>query len=122
MRHHGTSSLTGAWRMVLDHQADWLTISEAARLLKVSRGTLARWLRTGRLPSYHVGPKAVRIRRGDLAAVVTPVRRDAVQPTEDPMSTEQLKHTLTTAPTAEELARRQAVVARTLDHRTDLVI
>src|SRR5438876_6297639 len=74
MRHVGTSTLTGARRMVADPQTDWLTITEAAHLLKVSRVTLHRWLKDGRLPAYHVGPKAVRIRRSDLAAVMRPVR------------------------------------------------
>jgi excisionase family DNA binding protein len=58
--------------MTTNHDGDLLTIAEATRLLRVSRVTLHRWLRDGRLPAYHVGPKAVRIRRADLAAVLRP--------------------------------------------------
>ncbi len=38
------------------------------------------------------------------------------------MSVEQLKAALTAPPSEEELLRRQAVIARTLAHRKDLVI
>ncbi len=51
---------------------DLLTIPEAAAALKVSPVTIARWLKQGRLPAYRMGPRAVRIRREDLMAVLTP--------------------------------------------------
>lgn len=38
------------------------------------------------------------------------------------MSVEHLKAVLTSPPSEEELTRRQAVIARTLAHRTDFVI
>ncbi|MGH2588428.1 MAG: hypothetical protein ACRDJE_26200 [Dehalococcoidia bacterium] len=38
------------------------------------------------------------------------------------MSIDQLKQQLTAPPPPEELARRQAVVARTIEHRKNLVI
>lgn len=60
--------------MVRESETELLTIAEAARLLTVSTVTLRRWLRDGRLSAYHVGPKAVRIRRQDLARVMTPSR------------------------------------------------
>lgn len=53
-------------------------MAEAARLLKVSTVTVHRWLKAGRLRAYHVGPKAVRIQRTDLAAIITPIRREEV--------------------------------------------
>jgi excisionase family DNA binding protein len=52
---------------------DWLTIGEAVRQLKVGRTTLYRWVKQGRLKTYRVGPKAVRIRRSDLQRLITPV-------------------------------------------------
>lgn len=62
-----------------DHESELLTIAEATRLLKVGRTTLHRWLKAGHLRGYHIGPKAVRIRRGDLAAMLTPMaERDTV--------------------------------------------
>ena len=49
------------------YDADLLTRAEAAERLKVSRVTIQRWIRQGRLQSYKVGPRAVRIRADDLA-------------------------------------------------------
>lgn len=51
---------------------DLLTIPEAAELLKVSAVTISRWRRQGKLQAYKVGPRAVRIRRGDLLDVFSP--------------------------------------------------
>ena len=70
--------------------ADLLTVPEAATVLKVSPVTVSRWLRQGRLPAYRLGPRAVRIRRADLAAVFSPARERAAstatvaEPTSDP--------------------------------------
>ena len=57
---------------VVDRADELLTIAEATQVLKVGRATLHRWLKAGRLRAYQVGPKAVRIRRGDLQAVIEP--------------------------------------------------
>ncbi len=57
---------------------DLLTTAEAARLLKVSPVTLRRWIKQGRLPAYHVGPRKVRLRREDLARVLTPTNQQEV--------------------------------------------
>jgi excisionase family DNA binding protein len=70
--------------------ADLLTVPEAATVLKVSPVTVSRWLRQGRLPAYRLGPRAVRIRRADLAAVFSPARERAgstasgAEPASDP--------------------------------------
>lgn len=56
---------------------DLLTIAEAAELLSVSAVTVSRWRRQGRLPTLKVGPRAVRIRRGDLALLTRPYRGPA---------------------------------------------
>lgn len=69
---------------------DLLTVAEAAAILKVSRVTIHRWLKEGRLPACHVGPKAVRIRRSDLTNVMTPVHGlpgDAAAPVKDVQAT-----------------------------------
>ena len=50
----------------------------AAKLLKVSRVTVHRWLKQGQLRAYHVGPRAVRINRQDLQRVIVPTRREEV--------------------------------------------
>ncbi len=105
--------------MAADLDSELLTIAEAAKLLKISTVTLARWLKQGRLPAYHVGPRAVRIRRQDLAAMLRPT---GTSRKEGPMRIEQFKQTLATPPTPEELARRQALVARIKQARTERVI
>lgn len=55
----------------MDRDLDLLTLGEAAKLLKVSVVTLRRWIRQGRLPAYHVGPRKVRIKRSDLTTLLT---------------------------------------------------
>jgi excisionase family DNA binding protein len=94
-------------------------VAGAARLLQVSPSTVWRWIAAGRLPARRLGPKTIRIAQEDLDALQQPVR---THPHEAPMTIEQLKQRLMTPHSAEELARRQAVVARTLAHRKDLVI
>src|SRR5579884_3287782 len=52
---------------------DLLTTAEAADLLKVSQVTIGRWIKRGRLPAYHLGPRKLRVRRADLAALLSPI-------------------------------------------------
>ncbi len=109
--------------MIADHDAELLTVAEAAKVLRVSTVTLHRWLKAGRLPAYHVGPKAVRIRRGDLKTVVTPVAGGEVMPmteaqpvrihtsldTIKPMTDEQQRRALDALKASQEsLARQRA--------------
>lgn len=50
----------------------WLTITEAARHLKVTRRTLYRYMDAGRLPYYQIGEKGPRrVRKSDLDALLT---------------------------------------------------
>jgi len=53
-------------------ELDLVTVAEAARLLRVSPVTIHRWIKRGLLPSCHVGPRAVRIRRADLENMIRP--------------------------------------------------
>jgi excisionase family DNA binding protein len=62
----------------LDRELDLLTLTEAATLLKVSVVTLRRWIKQGRLPAYHVGPRKVRINRRDLTKAFTPTMQEKV--------------------------------------------
>jgi excisionase family DNA binding protein len=105
--------------MAVDQDLDLLTIAEAAKLLKVSRITLHRWLKAGRLSAYHVGPKAVRIRRGDLATVMTPLARPAVTTMKDDQT--QPMQTLSRPLTDEEIARGLAALAQAKAH-TDAML
>lgn len=52
--------------------AEFMTVADAARFLKVSRVTIHRWLKQGHLRAYHVGPRTVRIRRQDLQRAIVP--------------------------------------------------
>jgi excisionase family DNA binding protein len=52
---------------------DLLTTAEAAKLLKVSPVTIARWKKQGILPAYKLGPRAVRFRRDEVEALARPV-------------------------------------------------
>ncbi|HLZ70642.1 MAG TPA: helix-turn-helix domain-containing protein [Dehalococcoidia bacterium] len=59
--------------MAVEQDLDLITVKEAAQLLRVSQVTIHRWLKQGRLRAYHVGPRALRLRREDLANLVLPV-------------------------------------------------
>jgi excisionase family DNA binding protein len=54
---------------------EYLTVAEAATLLKVSQATVWRWIGRGELPAYRVGQRRVRLRRDDLDRAVTPIAR-----------------------------------------------
>ena len=48
---------------------DWLTVAEAAREAKVSEKTIRRWYRSGLLRVDRLGPRTIRVRRCELAAM-----------------------------------------------------
>lgn len=52
----------------------YVTVAEAAELLKVSRSTLWRWIEQGKLPAYRLGQRRVLIKRDDLEKIITPAR------------------------------------------------
>lgn len=53
-----------------DHE--WLTVPEAADYLRISRDTIYRWAKQGKLPLYKVGGTATRVSRSDLDALIQP--------------------------------------------------
>lgn len=53
---------------------DYVTVAEAATLLRVAPSTVRRWIREGDVPAYRIGRRRVALKRGDLAALVTPAR------------------------------------------------
>ncbi|HEV8574101.1 MAG TPA: helix-turn-helix domain-containing protein [Dehalococcoidia bacterium] len=59
-----------------EEQGEYITASEAARDLRVSRTTIWRWVREGRLAAYHVGGRTLRIRRDDVQKALRPVIYD----------------------------------------------
>ena len=52
----------------------YITVAEAAQLLKVSRSTLWRWIDQRKLPAYRFGQRRVLIRQDDLRRLITPAR------------------------------------------------
>lgn len=48
------------------NETEFVSLSEAARLLGVSKPTVSRWIRAGYLSARRVGPRSLRIRRSDL--------------------------------------------------------
>jgi excisionase family DNA binding protein len=51
---------------------DFYTVAEAADELGISPSTVWRWIQSEKLPAYRVGPKAIRIKKTDLASAVRP--------------------------------------------------
>jgi excisionase family DNA binding protein len=102
---------------------DLLTMAEAAKLLKVSTVTLKRWLKQGRLPAYHAGPRAIRIRRADLAKVLTPVAGPVAG---EEVSNVKASHPIHTQlpvapPTAEEVRERLAAIEEAQELRAQML-
>ena len=57
-------------------EREFYTVTEAARLLDVSRTTIWRWINDGRLGAYRVGGRTIRIRRQDVRKMLRPTRDD----------------------------------------------
>jgi excisionase family DNA binding protein len=53
---------------------EYLTVAEAAMLLRVAPSTVRRWIREGDLPAHRIGRRRVGLRRDDLSNLITPVR------------------------------------------------
>src|SRR3990172_5896434 len=51
---------------------EWLTIAEVCDYLQITRATLYRWARLGRLRLYKLGARATRVRRQDLEHMLQP--------------------------------------------------
>lgn len=51
---------------MITHDHEYLTVREAAELLRVSVPTVRRWIASGSLPATRRGPHSLRIKRADL--------------------------------------------------------
>ena len=58
--------------MLLDEES--LTVAEAARVLKVSPSTIWRWINQGQLPAHRIGQRRVRLKKAELARLITRAR------------------------------------------------
>jgi excisionase family DNA binding protein len=52
---------------------EYLTVAEAAALLKVHRSTIRRWIAQGELPAYRVGQRRLALKRAEVARLIRPV-------------------------------------------------
>jgi excisionase family DNA binding protein len=50
----------------------YLSVAQAAEILKVSKSTLWRWIGQGDLPAYRFGHRRVLIKQRDLERLITP--------------------------------------------------
>ncbi len=53
---------------------DYVTVAEAATLLRVAPSTVRRWIRDGDVPAYRIGRRRVALKRDDLSNLVRPAR------------------------------------------------
>jgi excisionase family DNA binding protein len=60
---------------------DFVSVKEAAKLLRISEATAWRWINQLLLPAYRLGQKRVYVKRADLQPLIIPARE-----TESPMS------------------------------------
>src|SRR5215211_296254 len=51
---------------------EYLTVAEAATLLRVATSTVRRWIRQGDVPAYRIGRRRVALKRDDLSNLITP--------------------------------------------------
>lgn len=63
-----------------DNHDEYLTVTEAATLLRVAPSTVRRWIREGDVSAYRLGQRRIGLRRGDLAALIAPVRAKTEAP------------------------------------------
>ncbi|GEM_PF-1936336 len=86
------------------------TVVEAAKVLDVSPSTVWRWIQAERLSAYRVGPRTIRLKKEDLEQMMRPVR-------EKPPEVHTIQPWVSETVSEEEIARRQALVARLLEER-----
>jgi excisionase family DNA binding protein len=95
--------------MTRSQKSDYYTVAQAAKVLDVSPSTIWRWIKAAKLPAYRVGPRKIRIKKEDLPIIITPARIKEVSMEKQPTTFQ--------PPTAEELARRKALVEQILQLR-----
>ncbi len=66
--------------------SDWITLTEAERVfadagVSISRSTLARWAKSGKLQSIQPG-RTIYVRRAQVRSMLRPTKRKGVKATE----------------------------------------
>lgn len=57
-------------------EEEYLTVAEAAALLRVAPSTIRRWIREGDVPAHRLGRRRVGLRRHDLSQLIKPVQAE----------------------------------------------
>jgi excisionase family DNA binding protein len=96
---------------------EYLTVAEAATLLRVAPSTIRRWIREGDVPAHRIGRRRLALRRTDLNTLITPARSMAEQ-LEDQFDIERIKDRKRTP---EEKQRALEALARAQQHRKELL-
>lgn len=66
----------------VDELDDYISVREAAALLRVSQSTMWRWVKAGDVRSFRLGPRRVRVRRSDLPGLLRPARSEEPPPSQ----------------------------------------
>jgi excisionase family DNA binding protein len=101
-------------------EEDYLTVTEAAALLRVAPSTIRRWIREGDLPAYRLGRRRVGLRRHDLARLIKPVRPDEALG-QGAGEVDDLKHITRRERTSEDIERALAAMDRAERHAKELL-
>lgn len=68
--------------LLMEVPIEWFTVEEAARYLRVSRRTIYKWSKNGRLPTYLIGDRRHRrYRKDDLDKVPRPAGKQQIDKT-----------------------------------------
>lgn len=74
---------------------DFLTVTEAARLIHVSQSTIWRWIKSKDLAAYRLGPKRIVIRQADLERIMRPASQEKGEPGDErerPLTADEQEH------------------------------
>lgn len=99
---------------------EYLTVAEAAALLRVAPSTIRRWIREGDLPAYRLGRRRVGLKREELSRLIKPVGADEAldRAASDSDEVERIRRRKLTP---EEVERSLAAFERARQHREDLL-
>jgi excisionase family DNA binding protein len=75
--HYDTALFRGGTEPMRAMDEEYVTVAEAAALLRVATSTIRRWIREGDVPAHRIGRRRVALRRADLARLITPARSAA---------------------------------------------
>lgn len=108
--------------MLDTQQQGYVTVAEAAKRLQVSHPTVWRWIRSGRLAAYRVGPKAIRVKEADLATLIRPVMGESREEVSTVTGITSMQTTIDTSPLTDEERQRGLDALAQLDAFQDRLL